>query len=142
MGLLAEYGIFLLKAITVLLVIIFIVGFIASQGKKDRPEGKLIIKDLNAHFKHITQQLQASILDKHGLKNLFKTIKQQEKQEEKQAKKQRKSKNKSDQSTPKAKAYVLEFKGDIKASQTAQLREEITALLSVADKQDLSLIHI
>ena len=145
MELLAEYGIFLLKSITVLMVIVLIILVIASQNKKSRTDGKLTIKHLNAHFKQITQQIQANTLDKHGLKAFLKTLKRQEKQEKKQAKQQNKQQKKNnglDQDTTKPKAYVLEFKGDIKASQTEQLREEITALLSVADKQDEVVIKL
>ena len=38
--------------------------------------------------------------------------------------------------------YVVEFNGDIKASQVEQLRNEITAILSIADKKDEVLIKI
>ena len=38
--------------------------------------------------------------------------------------------------------YVLEFNGDIKASQVEQLRDEITAILSIAEKHDEVLLKI
>ena len=110
MELLAEYGIFLLKSITVLMVIVLIILVIASQNKKSRTDGKLTIKHLNAHFKQITQQIQANTLDKHGLKAFLKTLKRQEKQEKKQAKQQNKQQKKNnglDQDTTKQKLPVF-----------------------------------
>ena len=68
-----------------------------------------------------------------------KKLKQQQKQKQKQQKKQQKSKQ-IDNDRPKL--YVLEFDGDIKATQVETLRDEITALLSVAASQDEVLLKL
>ena len=147
--LLMQYGVFLLKAVTVLIVIGLAISMITAQNKKNHPEGKLHIQHLNQRLDDMTMQLKQSILDKPDLKALFKEKKQQEKAEKKQKRKSLAYKKEgsaastvSDQNqdsvvpVTKPRAWVLEFKGDIKASQTEQLREEISALLSVAHPED------
>ena len=68
-------------------------------------------------------RLQGSVLDKDKLKALRKS-------EHKAAKQAKKA------GAQKSRVYVLDFDGDIKASATEHLRNEITALLSLATPKD------
>ena len=69
--------------------------------------------------------LNSQVLPKKEFKKFMKMKKLEHKQKEK-----------SHDDSKHKKIFVLNFKGDIKASDVSSLREEITALLTVADKQD------
>lgn len=124
MAFLLEYASFLLKTITLVIAIIAILLFIASlkSRKNDGQKGHLQVHHLNDHFDTLHQQIEDVILDKNELKKIKKQKHKQEKN------------NKDD--TTKSKIFVLDFIGDIKASAVENLRQEITALLSIATPDD------
>jgi len=115
---LSEYGMFLAKAVTVIITIAVIIGLAASSKVKES-SSKPLIKHLNDELNEIKNHFQNLTLSKKELKKL--------KKEEKQANK----KSKDESQLPKV--FVLEFNGDIKASQANQMKEEITAILSMDD---------
>jgi serine protease SohB len=114
---LSDYGLFLAKAITFVVVVAMIVGLIASAGQKAKPE-KLSVRYLNDKLEQSKQMLQEKVLSKKELKAL---------------KKEQKKASKEESSESRSKVYVLNFNGDIKASQSEQLKDEITALLNMGD---------
>ena len=120
MEFLSDYGLFLAKSVTVVIVVAIIIGLIASAGQKSKPE-KLKVKHLNEKLGKFKKRLQQEVLTKKQLKEI-------EKQDKKAAKKS------PDES--KKRVYVLDFNGDIKASQSEHLKDEITALLSMGDFVD------
>lgn len=128
---LAEYGLFLGKALTLLIVVfIALIGIIAITGKgKLKAKEKLEITKLNDKYKDMKHLLNATILTKSQLKQQTETDKQAEKQLKK---------------TPleRKKIYVIDFKGDIKASAVKQLREVITGVLLVANPKDEVVIQL
>lgn len=117
MEFLAEYGLFLAKALTVVISFALIIGIAVSAGHKGDGE-KLKVEYLNKKLSALKSHLQESVLDKKQLKQIKKD--------------QKKSKGEE----PKRKVYVLDFNGDIKATDSKQLKEEITALLSLKDHVD------
>lgn len=125
MEFLASYGLFLLKAITIVIAILIVIGgaiALASRGK-DSEKNKLIVKKLNEKFDELKKGLESTILSKDELK--------------KQLKEEKKAKKLADKNTePKKRIFVLHFNGDMKASAVSNLREEITALLTLATPQD------
>ena len=133
----AEYGLFLAKTVTVLVAILVVIGSAFASSGKERKGKKAHIKTeyLNEHFKDIKHELQSEILTKDELKHLAKEEKKSLKEKKKQRKKQ------TDDSR-KRRVYVLDFNGDVKASGVDQLREEITAVLSMAEKQDEVVINL
>ncbi len=126
MEFLSDYGLFLAKALTFVVVVALILGLVASAGQKAKPE-KLKVQYLNKKLKKLKKRLQEEVLDKKQLKALQK--------EEKKA-----SKDTADESKPKV--YVLNFNGDIKASQSESLKDEITALLSLGDYIDEVVVKV
>ncbi|KZX77548.1 protease SohB [Oleiphilus sp. HI0009] len=129
MEFLSEYGIFLAKAITVLvvlLVVIIAVAAASSKGKRDK-KAELRVTKLNDELAENKALLEEELLSKEVLK-------QREKDEKKLVKEEKKSRNKSPEK-PKPRVFVLDFDGDIKASDVTTLRESITTLLQVADPQ-------
>jgi len=128
--LLSNYGLFLAKAITIVVAILFVViGIIAAGGRhKKEPSGQIEVTFLNDEYDDHEHAIKSVILDEEQLKAEHKA----EKKQLKEAKK----KKKSDPEEDKKRVYVLTFDGDVKASAVSNLREEITAILTVATPDD------
>ncbi|CDF83361.1 putative protease sohB [Pseudomonas knackmussii B13] len=124
MEFLLDYAGFLAKTLTVVVaVVVVLVTIAALRGRGRRSGGHLEVRKLNDFYKDLRERLQSSVLDKDKLKALRKS----EHKAVKQAKKA---------GSQKSRVYVLDFDGDIKASATEHLRNEITALLSLATPKD------
>jgi len=121
---LTEYGVFLAKTITVVVAVIIILSAAASAALKGKkPESKeMLIEKLNTKFDDVKHALEESMLGKDELKEIKKL--------EKQALKAKKS---EPDDVKKARVFVLNFDGDIKASAVEGLREAVTAVLQIAD---------
>ncbi len=126
-----SYGLFIAKVITGLVALVFAVAIVGS-GRKKEESAKLKVTNLNQKFEELTLSVTQALLDK-------KQLKQQQKEKNKQAKQDKKTKP-NDKTKPKL--FVLNFDGDIRASEVETLREEITALLSVAEPQDEVLLKL
>lgn len=129
MEFLSEYGLFLAKTVTFVVAILFVVIGIVSASQKSRKEqhGELQVSQINKKYEELEEALKSSILDPHELKQLHKERKKQEKRDKKQ---------KQPAAERKKRIYVLHFSGDTKASGVDNLREEINALLTIAERQD------
>ena len=71
MGYLIEYGMFLAKAITIVIAIVIIISAISSSGGRQRKPGKkgsLKVSRLNDHLEEMRDTLRHSVLDKDDLK--------------------------------------------------------------------------
>ena len=124
MEFLLDYAGFLARTFTVLVAVLVVLVVVAAlRGRGRRSGGHLEVRKLNDFYKDLRERLQGSVLDKDKLKALRKS----EQKAAKQAKKAGGQKNR---------VYVLDFDGDIKASATEHLRNEITALLSLATPKD------
>ncbi|MBF8746831.1 MULTISPECIES: protease SohB [Pseudomonas] len=128
MEFLAEYASFLAKTATLVIAILLVLSAIAGMRGKGRrkPGGQLQVTRLNEFYKELRERLESGLLDKPQLKAL-------RKQQAKAEKQQKKGKGKGEE---KARVFVLDFDGDIKASATESLRNEITALLTLATPRD------
>jgi len=125
---LSEYGIFLAKAITVLVVLlVLIVAAAASSKGGSRKKAELNVTKLNDELEDNKSLIQESILSKEALKQL-------DKDEKARVKEEKKVRGKTPEK-PKPRVFVLDFDGDIKASAVGNLRESITTVLQVADPQ-------
>jgi len=122
---LAEYGMFLAKLSTVSIMLIVITGAIIFIVIRIKGDGEhLNIKNINDKYETMSFMLNSQVLSKKNFKKYLKKHKQDQKEKEKKSTDERK------------KIFVLDFKGDIKASTVSSLREEITAILTIADKKD------
>ncbi|MEP7729456.1 protease SohB [Marinomonas primoryensis] len=136
MEFLTDYAGFLLKLISVALVIGFLLAMIASGKRKSQP-GSLSVTKLNESYDAMKAELDHQLLDKKVLKGIEKEKKKKERLEKKAQKKSPKTDEKE-----KKRLYVLDFDGDIKASAVETMREEITAILSVAKSQDEVVVRL
>ena len=123
-----EYGLFLLKVITVLISVIVLISFVAASKKSNAAEG-LEIENLNEKYKGLSDSLNKAVMEKDEWKK-------KQKSEKAIAKRNKKKK------TRKPKAYILDFIGDIKASAVPSLREEVTAILDIAKRNDQIVLRL
>ncbi len=139
MEFLFEYGLFLAKSVTVLAVILVIViaVFSASQRQRDPEAGHIEVKNLNDSLAQITHSLKSVVLNPEARKQDIKAEKKKSKE------KQKNQKHAVKEGEPeRARMFVIDFKGDIQASEVNSLREEITAALSVAQEEDEVLVRL
>ncbi len=115
MNFLADYGMFFLKSFTIVFALLLLVAGILSLGRKPKP--KLEIVSLNEQYDEIKNHMHKEVLGK-------------------------KPKKKKKDKTLKPALYLIDFSGDIKASQADQLRCEISAILSVAKPEDEVVIRL
>ncbi len=122
-----EYGMFLAKTATVVVGILLVIGMIAAVSARNRhmPKGEISVSLLNDSIDEMTLVLKESILDKDEWKA-------EAKAEKKKAKAEKKSKD----DHPRKRVYVLDFNGDVKAEGVDSLRQEITAILTIATPKD------
>jgi len=115
MEFLSQYGLFLLKTLTVVIALLVIFAGFFSMSRKPKP--KLEINSLNEQYEHVNTLMSKEVLGE-------------------KVKKSKKSKEK------KPKLYLIDFKGDMKATQVEQLREEVSSILTVAKEDDEVVIRI
>jgi serine protease SohB len=128
------YGLFLAKAVTIVVAIVVVVGLIVGMAAKQKQSGgNLEFESLSEHFDDIKSQAQHVLLDKEQLKKL-----------EKEEKREKKAKSKSSSKDEKKKhnMFVLNFSGSMNAQEVDTLREEITAILCVAEANDEVLVNV
>lgn len=130
---LAEYGLFLAKAVTVLVVLGVGLLMIAGSSRRGGQEPGLKIEKLNERYKKMARAMREAMLSKGAYKKQAKAEKKADKQEQKAAEKSE---------TTRKRYFVLDFKGDIRASAVAQLREEISAIVSVAESSDEVILRL
>ncbi len=186
MEFLAEYGVFLAKAITIVIAIIVVIGALANLGSKNRKisEGHIEITNITEEIDEVKDGMLEELLSEEEYKALQKEKKKQLKAEHKEQKKKLKAeKNKSKhvvktnvdgtgednadatsekgslettettettqttteidcEDEEKRRLFVIDFDGDVEASAVANLREEISAIISAASANDRVLLRL
>lgn len=135
---LIDLGVFAAKTfmiITGLLVIISTLFFFASRGRQDRRH--LEVEKLNDQLRAFRHILQSHLLEKKAFKTFIKSEKS-----ERKAKGKSKTKDQHATHSPRPHVYVLDFDGDLRAAAVDHLRQEITAVLSVAQSHDEVVIRL
>jgi serine protease SohB len=129
------YGLFLAKAVTLVAAILIVVGGILGMASKQKQgKGQLEISSISEKLDELKQHALELVMDKAALKKM-------RKQEKKEQKEKEKAESKEDVS-PQPNLYVVDFDGSTDAHETDALREEITAILMVADEKDEVLIRL
>lgn len=117
---------FTVKAIVVVALILFLMGGLVSifSRAKEKLKCRITIKNINHVHKEHNDELMHEILPRKQFKKFIKKEKKDEKL-------------KKDLDPDKIKnVYVLNFNGDIKASALTHFREEVTAVLGIAQPKD------
>lgn len=150
MEFLAEYGVFLLKTLTIVVSIILVVaGVAAVSGKqKSNHDGHITVNKMNDDLEEYKEILEDSLFDKDELKELEKARAKEDKEKAKAEKIKAKADKKAGKTEvevvkpAKKRVFVLDFDGDIKASAADLMREEITAVLTMARKEDEIVVRL
>jgi serine protease SohB len=123
MEFLSNYGLFLAKLTTVAVIVIVVVGFIIASARRGTQHDGLDVENINKRFDNLGDAVRRAV---HGKARLKKDSKERRKDDKQQAK----------IGSQRQRVFVLDFKGDVRATATASLREEISAVLAVATKED------
>lgn len=125
-----EYGLFLAKAITFVIAVVAIVAVVAGSAIKQKgKKGELEIEDLSEHFTDVEDEITHALLSKEEFK-------EKEKQDKKLAKEKAKAEKNGAKEEALPRLFVLDFNGSIDAKEVSSLREEVSAVLSVATPKD------
>ena len=125
---LAEYGLFLLKVLTVVVGIVVVIIVAASAGRKSSQEG-LEVENLNKKHESLAESLRSAVSSKDEQKKAAKE-------------KKKKDKAKAKETSTRPRSFVIDFKGDLKASAVPSLREEVSAILEVATEDDEVIVRL
>lgn len=116
-------------------ILVIVGGIIALASKaKFKSKEKIELININDKYKAMKHALNSAILNKADLKQIAKQEKEQAKLDKKQAK--------INSQTLRKRIFVVNFDGDLRASQAENLREEITALLTIVTPKDEILVKI
>ncbi|MBR9729254.1 protease SohB [Shewanella intestini] len=130
MEFLTQYGMFLAKAVTVVVAILAVVIFTLASSMKNKAEkGELKITDISERLADLAHDLKEELLSKKQFKAYEKEVKEKQKQADKADEKRNK-------------VFVLDFKGSIDANEVTSLREEVTAVLTIAEQGDEVLVNV
>ena len=161
MEFLFEYLGFLARAVTVVVAIMVVMGFVfANAGRKSgqsAAEGVLEVKHLNRELEDLKVALEGAIVSPEEQKLQAKQREAAEKKKRKADAQAAKAAHKAAQKAQKnttsetsevpeevesGKVYVLNFVGDIQASALDQLRQEVTSVLTVATPADEIVVRL
>ena len=130
---LLQYGLFLAETLTVVAAVAAVILLIAALAARRRggsgPE-RLEVRDLGARYRDMKQILENGLLGAKERKAAVKVRKREAKARKKDARSTR------------PRVFVLDFKGDMRASAVASLREEVTAVLAFARPEDEVLVRL
>ena len=120
--LLSNYSLFLIKTLTVLISILLIISFIVNSKKSDR-SGSIEIKNVNKELDSIEENIKKNILTKSVFKKFMKAKKKSNKKLEKRL-------------------FIIDFKGNIRASEIVSLRREVSGVILSCKKGDEVLLRL
>jgi serine protease SohB len=127
MEFLAELGLFALKTLIIVGGIIVVLAFLVQTSVARKHKPQIEVEKLNHRFRFLRRQLQRHLLAPKKFKSLLKDEKKADKKE----------------TEPRSsRVFVLEFQGDVRATAVESLREEITAILSVAKPGDEVVVRL
>ena len=129
-GLVSQYALFLAEIATlVLAVFLLAAGLVALSRRKEKDAGQIQVTEVNRQLEAAADRIQAVRLPRKAHRIL-----------QKQRKLNRKAQQKRAEAEPCI--YLLDFKGDLRASALTALREEISAILQVARAGDAVLLRL
>ncbi|MDN2662138.1 protease SohB [Psychromonas sp. 14N.309.X.WAT.B.A12] len=131
---LMQYGLFLAKAVTfVITIVAILIAVIALTSKQKAKKGELELTDLSEQINETKKSISEQLLSPVQLKAKHKEDKKRKKEKTKKDKAEAKEATKVESQSQ---LYVIDFKGSIDAKEVSSLREEVTAIISVATEKD------
>jgi len=124
---LIEYGLFFAKTATLAAAVLFVAAALVNLSRRSRDAEGMKVTSLNRRLRRAADGLRQALLPKPERKKLAKERKREAKAEKSQRRKR---------------VFVIDFHGDMRATATASLREEVSAVLAVAEKGDEVLVRL
>ena len=144
-----EYGLFAAKLATfvVAILVVVIVSVAATRRVKKSMKGHIETSKINDEIEAMRFALDAGVSDPEVFKLHIKQKRKKKKLELKARKKALKQATKGGaggeiEAQVKPRVFVLNFKGDLRALAVASLRQEITAVLSMAQPRDEVVVRL
>lgn len=133
MDFLSELGLFAAKALLVVLAIVMVIGAIARARRRgpDEARGQIRVKKLDDRWKRTALAMKRALLPGRA----FKALAQEEKKRDK-------AREKEGRVPDLARVFVVDFDGNLRASQVAALREEVSAILLAARAGDEVVVRL
>lgn len=128
----SAYGLFLVELLTIIGIIAIVALVIASSKRSATPDG-ISVKHLNHEFRGRANVLKRAVLGRRAFRK-------DQRRQHKQSKREGRARSTGDE--PRKRLFVVDFKGDIRATATASLREEVSAILAVASDGDRVLVRL
>jgi len=127
---LARYGLFLIELLTVFVLLAALAALVVIASRRGAAsQAGLSVTKLNERFERTRDAMRAAVLDKTHARRM-----------RKEAKRARAAEQKSPQT--RRRIFVIDFKGDLRASATASLREEVSAVLAIAEPEDAVFVRL
>jgi serine protease SohB len=142
---------FLAKTLTIVLAILAVITMMVAAGQRRRniPRGSITVTHLNRELDSLRDSLQRVVLDKFAFKKYAKAEKKSEKEQSKQQKHSAEQgstkvadETEDDADARRRRVFVLDFDGDMEASGLESLRQEITAVLTMAEPRDEVMLRL
>ncbi|MEQ8860181.1 MAG: protease SohB [Pseudomonadales bacterium] len=140
-----QYLTFLAQTATIVVALVVVISAAAAMRLRrlggGQDSGHLEIRKLNEHFSELKLGMQEAMLPATAVRR---ARKQEHKQSRKAAKQEAKALKKSDGGPVpgRQRTFVIDFHGDLQASQVRYLRNEVTAVLSAARAEDEVLVRL
>ena len=150
MSFLIEYGLFLAKAITIAAAVLVAAGGLVALSLRQRKASEqqhLEVTHINKQYEEMEQALCGVLLSPQQFKQKLKAEKKADKAKTKAARKAAKKEKKTDGDAPadqphEKRIFVVDFDGDIRATAVASLRQEISAILTMAGSGDEVVVRL
>nr|WP_206202516.1 protease SohB [Thioalkalivibrio sp. XN279] len=122
-----EYALFFAKTVTLAAAVLFVAAALVNLKRRARESEGMKVTNLNRRLRQAADGLRHALLPKPERKKLAK---------------ERKREAKAEKERRRPRVFVLDFRGDIRASATASLREAVNAVLAVAEEGDEVLLRL
>jgi len=130
----SSYGLFLLEFLTVVVVIVVAILVVIAAARKTHDQPGVQIEHINDAVEQRADAIRRAMLGRRDFRRLTRQRDKQKKAESKQAA--------ADKPGKRRRIFVLDFKGDIRATATSSLREEVSSVIEVAEQGDAVLLRL
>lgn len=130
----SEYLLFLFKGLTSVVLILVVAGGLRTLLSRGRQEerGMVQIRHLNQQFERMRHSMQSAVSSRKSMGGIWQRLHQR----------RRERRHKLPQEQQRRRMFIVNFHGDIIASSVASLREEVSAILAVAEARDEVVVRL
>ncbi|HEX6995995.1 MAG TPA: protease SohB [Gammaproteobacteria bacterium] len=128
----ADYALFVAELITVLGLLLIAALIVVGMSRRGAQPDGLEVQHLNRRLEEHADVLRRVVHGKDRFRKLLK----------RRAKERKKEKKASGEGDERSRVFVLDFKGDLRASAAQSLRHEVSAVLAVATERDLVFVRL